>query len=218
MFCWSKFGVESGERPDEILERKERERRANNGVFLWGVGNSIIPSVREAQAVAGRVEALFTPMLSRPAARDVDPDVIVEWRDAIGIDGRRFEIPAGSRVTSRLGGRGATPKHFALVCYSEDDLRGRGDGLAFGSSAVCNYMSGNRVGASQVTSVVRPIGNIFDGSGPYQVAFRATLAYPYVATLTNPVALTAAGERVDHVADWPSGVDRDLVEGGLALF
>ena len=24
----------------EILNRKERERRANQGVFLWGVGNA----------------------------------------------------------------------------------------------------------------------------------------------------------------------------------
>ena len=42
-FCWTKIGTEAGETIESILLRKELERISNNGIFLWGVGNSIEP-------------------------------------------------------------------------------------------------------------------------------------------------------------------------------
>ena len=43
LFCWTKYGTEAGEDIGAILERKESERLASGGTFLWGVGNAIGP-------------------------------------------------------------------------------------------------------------------------------------------------------------------------------
>ena len=76
-FCWSRIGTESGEGIKRILARKDFERRANGGTFLWGVGNSVSKGMtglfREAQAP----EVIFSHMLSRPRAVDVSPPSVV---------------------------------------------------------------------------------------------------------------------------------------------
>ena len=46
-FCWTRFGTEAGQPIEQILERKEQERIVNNGLFLWGIGNSLTPSMIE---------------------------------------------------------------------------------------------------------------------------------------------------------------------------
>jgi hypothetical protein len=53
VFVWTKMGVESGEKLEQIVRRKEAERVKGNGQFWWGVGNSLGPAVRDA-ARAGR--------------------------------------------------------------------------------------------------------------------------------------------------------------------
>jgi hypothetical protein len=40
-FVWTRFGTEAGQTIDRILARKEAERIANGGLFLWGIGNSV---------------------------------------------------------------------------------------------------------------------------------------------------------------------------------
>ena len=47
IFCWTRFGGEAGEPIEQILFRKEQERLANGGVFLWGIGNAVGPSIYE---------------------------------------------------------------------------------------------------------------------------------------------------------------------------
>jgi hypothetical protein len=194
VFCWSKFGVESGETPERIIERKEWERRENGGVFLWGIGNSIRPSIERLSRLADQVEVLFTPMLSKPSAQDVSPTGVVYWKEAIGIDGSSYRIPDGSVVTSKRGGRqGRVAKHFALVCQSDHDLRQSRESTWFSADGLRNLLTGSMVGSSQVTSVVRYVADRPDNEGPYRVAFRATLVYPFLLTLLSPSPSPATG-------------------------
>ena len=41
VFVWTRFGTEAGQPIEEIIERKELERRANGGVFLWGLEQAV---------------------------------------------------------------------------------------------------------------------------------------------------------------------------------
>src|SRR5687768_13573201 len=101
-FCWTKYGTEAGEGIGSILERKERERLANDGLFLWGIGNAIGPSLLALLEAAARPQVVFTPMRSRPSSHDVAPTQTALWHRGFGLDGRPFELPAHSQVTSRL--------------------------------------------------------------------------------------------------------------------
>lgn len=211
MFCWSKFGAEAGEPATQIIERKEHERRQNGGVFLWGIGNSIRPSLTQLVQQCGTPEVLFTPMQSRPSERDVSPSEIYLWQDAIGMDGRPYLLPCFSAVTSRAPSRRAIARHFALVCMSDEPLRmlPAGD-CRFSVGAVRNLRTGSEVGSSQVTSVVRFEPNASGQGRTYSVTFRAGLVYPYLATLHNPVLVPPGTNRL-----MSAGVDLRAAVGRL---
>lgn len=185
LFCWTKYGTEAGEDIDAILARKEAERLASGGTFLWGVGNAIGPSVQALLARVAQPQVVFTPMRSRPSARDVAPALVGVWHRGTGLNGEPFELPKLSRVTSRIGSN--RNYHYALVCRSEQPLGvSAGRGLSFASSHVQNLRSGSKVGASQVTSVVRRIACAL-GLAPsnYPVSFTADLVAPYFLRLTD---------------------------------
>ncbi len=208
-FVWTRYGTESGEAAESILSRKERERQAADGLFLWGVGNSVAPSVRKLLAhLRGRdPEVVFSPMLAAPRAIDVSPAEVVAWRSARGIDDRDWEMPEGTLVTSRTGPGGARKaRHYALVCRRSEALRADDAGERFAIDDLANFASGNRVGHSQVTSVVHRKGRSADG--PYVAAVVATLAYPYVVELTEPVALEVM--RLPTVRSEPARRPRQL--------
>ncbi len=189
-FVWTRYGTESGEAAESILARKEQERQMAGGLFLWGIGNSVAPSVRKLLChLKGRDPAvLFSPMLAAPREVDVSPTEVVAWGCARGIDEREWEMPAGTMVTSRAGA-GAVKKtrHYALVCRRREPLREDAAGDRFAIDDLANFASGNRVGHSQVTSVVQRVGRSSDGQ--YVAAVLATLVYPYVVELTEPVIL-----------------------------
>lgn len=181
-FCWTKFGAEAGESPTAIRGRKEKERTRNGGLFYWGIGNSIIPSLRLLLARVRAPEVLFTPMLSRPAIADSSPERVVAWRRGVGLDGEPHDLGA-SVVTSRAPLESSPRRHFALVCYSAEPLDAGPSSLSFSGSAVVNLASGSSVGASQVTSVVRQASARDRRGSEYTVAFCARLVAPYFLTL-----------------------------------
>ena len=111
-FCWSKFGIEAGESTRSILERKEVERQRNDGVFLWGIGTSIRPSLRVLLDSTPSPRVVFTPMLSRPAERDSSPSAVVLWNTATDLDGCPYELPRHSLITSSKPGWNRN-RHFA---------------------------------------------------------------------------------------------------------
>lgn len=188
-FCWSKFGTEAGEPVERILARKEQERRQNGGVFLWGIGTSIWPSLRALLEVTNSPNVVFTPMLSRPAKIDVAPECVAVWTAAVGMDGSRFEIPRYSKVSSRFS-PGRQRRHFALVCSSESEIRDNSvEGQRLYRSELRNFRNGTELGASQVTSVVRRVPSIRTSERPHRVAFVANLVYPYLIELQGPAVV-----------------------------
>ncbi|HSX93632.1 MAG TPA: hypothetical protein VLG41_11955 [Hydrogenophaga sp.] len=192
-FVWTRYGTESGEAVESILARKEQERQTSGGIFLWGIGNSVAPSVRKLLTrLKGRDPyVVFSPMLAPPRAVDVAPAEVVVWQSARGIDEQEWEMPAGTLVTSRGWSAGVSKsRHYALVCHRKEALRVNDSGDRFAIADLANFASGNPVGHSQVTAVVHRIGRSTDG--PYFAAAIATLAYPYVVELSDPVKVDPA--------------------------
>lgn len=190
-FCWSKFGTEAGDQPEMILQRKDRERTLNGGTFLWGIGNSIWPSLKQLASSTESPRIIFTPMLSPAAKIDVTPSTVVLWRDAFAFDGTEYDLPEYTTITSRSSNVAASrPRsHYALVCSSTASLiQPQGD-VRLDHSKVRNLASGSPIGASQVTSVVRAHDGAWSGDGRYKVAFHADLVYPYFVRLADPVVV-----------------------------
>lgn len=183
-FCWTKFGAEAGQEPEAILARKEEERLANGGLFLWGIGSSIGPSLRSLVEETNTPAAYFTPMLSPPAERDRTPEAIGVWRCATGLNGDRFEIPAGSTVTSSINLARPQQRHWALVCRRDEPLTAPLGNEWLDDRQLRNLRSGAPIGASQVTSVVERSCNQ-PGRRRYRVAFSVQLEYPFQVTLTD---------------------------------
>lgn len=188
-FCWSKFGTEAGERAESIIARKEQERYMNGGLFLWGIGTSIWPSLRALLTVTKTPRILFTPMLSPAAKVDVYPESVAIWSAAMGMDGSEFEIPKHSTVSSRYSSR-QRRRHYALVCSSDNELCDNSDrGALLYRSELRNLLNNTVIGASQVTAVVRRIARSSRAERPHRVAFAATLVHPYLIQLLEPECL-----------------------------
>jgi len=183
LFCWTRFGTEAGEPIERILERKEAERVAGGGLFFWGIGNSVAPGIAELVRRCELPELLFSPIKSAPRPADVSPGAVARWTAGADLDGGRFELPTGARVTSRYDS--ISRPHYALVCFSPEPLAfaelGR---LSFGS--LRNLASGNPLGASQVTAVVSLADGPASGA-EYAVVLRVRLAAPYFLRLRDPV-------------------------------
>jgi hypothetical protein len=197
-FCWTRFGSEAGQSIDEILLRKERERVANGGVFLWGIGNSISSGIQQLVLSVSRPEVLFSPIKGRARLVDREPPFVVCWRAAETMEGEPFELPPGTLVTSRGGPRRA---HYALVCFSDIPLCRSESGPSLGFDGLRNLLSGRPLGASQVTAVVNRNGREGDGR-QYTVPFRATLVSPYFVRLRSPLPVhdgSAPLEQIDRL-------------------
>ena len=78
-FCWTRFGTEAGEAIGHIFKRKEEERIANSGVFIWGIGNAVGPSVRELVLRTPKPQVLFSPIRSAAKLQDVSPPSVAAW-------------------------------------------------------------------------------------------------------------------------------------------
>jgi hypothetical protein len=183
-FCWSRFGTEAGEPIEEILARKELERVSNDGVFLWGIGNSVAPGLTELLRLLPQPEVLFSPIRARPRPIDVSPAATFVWTAGEGLDGRRYEVPESIRVTSGSSYPDVTPRcHYALVCTSDEPLSISNSGSVI-FQELRNLVSGRCLGASQVTAVVKRAEkpSVTDGTD-YVVALRATLVPPYFVRL-----------------------------------
>lgn len=202
-FCWTKFGTEAGELPLSIFQRKELERRRNGGVFLWGIGQSIGPSLPHLLRATSTPEVLFSPIKTSAATRDVSPAQIVLWCDAFGYDGHRFRLPEHSLVTSRSDPAHPRSGHYALVCEARSPilkLEGKDEHLAL--EALRNLRSGTPLGASQVTAIVRRMHITSPTRAKYPVVARARLVYPYLVRLTRaiPVPESCRADRVGLAA------------------
>jgi hypothetical protein len=183
LFCWTRFGSEAGEPIEQILFRKEQERLANGGVFLWGIGNAVGPSISELTRCTARPQVVFSPIKTAPRVKDVAPPAVVMWTEAEGLDGSDFDIPSNSLVTSSYDPETPRPHHYALVCYSSRPLIPLERKHKIGFNQLRNLRTGRPIGASQVTAVVRCNGIAAEVPPMYDVAILADLVSPYFVRL-----------------------------------
>lgn len=218
------MGAEAGQALSEIVRRKDLERECGDGVFAWGIGNSVGPAIKHAKCAeqVSVLEALFTPMKTAPKAIDTAPASIVMWLGFLGDDGKVEPLPEHMLVTSRgQSGSGEEKRtHYALICRSTAPLTAQGVRHAIDHRAVCNLVSSNPVGASQVTSVVRyrPTAS---HDAAYPVLFRAELTGQAFVRLADPVVLTGKLLAMYHgvcssiaPSDWKAGI-RTLREAAM---
>lgn len=189
-FCWTRFGTEAGEEINNIFARKNEERRINEGVFLWGIGNSIGPSIKELIRLVKNPEVVFSPIRSAPRKEDVSPEQVVAWTEAETIWGDAYIQPSGSVVTSRLGRGRKRISHYALVCASDDALEQNFDADIIFFRKLRNLKTDRPLAASQVTAVVRHTedGNSAEGL-MYRAVIRTKLVYPYFIRLLAPIPM-----------------------------
>lgn len=204
-FCWTRFGTEAGETIGSIVARKEQERLLSDGMFLWGIGNSIGPAVQELVRVENTPQVLFSPMRSKAKAIDVSPSRLLAWTRATTLSNEDWLIPDGIQVVSRANTASGEVKstHYALVCRSAGPLKLQEGTPELFFDDLENLLSQNKLGHSQVTSVVRHRpGNKGTGAA-YEVGLVAELVYPYFVHLHDPEPIQAgkpmtrlgAGER-----------------------
>jgi hypothetical protein len=216
-FCWTRFGTEAAQSIDQILARKEEERIANNGTFLWGIGNAIGPSMKELVRRAGQPEVLFSPIKSPARNEDAAPASVVAWTTGEGLFGELFQLPARSLVTSRHDLSRPRNSHYALVCFSKEPLRLSNDHGSINVHSLRNLLTGRPVGASQVTAVVERETCTVAPNASYAVSIRAQLVYPFLIRLQDPIPVSARGSNAFGEQAWSEAVkilwDRRIASG-----
>jgi len=187
-FVWTKPGTEAGEHLADIIARKNAERIAGNGVFWWGIGNSLGPAVCEAaKAAGGTLPVIFCKMLGDAQSHDVTPTVTVRWKKWQDWDGKIADIPPFVRVTSRGVDRKGRDKrkHYALVCRSDGPIVFDPNGRSFDPRCCLTHL-GKVPGDSQITGLLQGDVNAPHHGARYHIAFRAILIFPWQATLLEP--------------------------------
>jgi len=205
-FCWTRFGTEAGQSIDQILWRKEQERLANDGLFYWGIGNAVGPSMLELLRRDNQPQVVFSPIKSAARVQDITPEAVVAWTSGRTLSGRPFKMPERVMVTSRFDPGNPRGAHYALVCSSSQPLRLTTTDQKIQFGELRNILTGRPIGASQVTSVVYRDGNFAKPSRTYDVALRVRLADPFLVRLENPVPLPLLVNTACREGDWAEAV------------
>lgn len=194
---------------DAIIARKERERRAGNGLFLWGVGNAPSRAISALAQMRLPVPVVFSKMKSKPKAVDVAPARTVVWRRYVDENGIERPLPASALVTSRGDSAGgAKNRHYALMCFSDTPLEVK-RGIPFDPSAFRNAGGvGAPIGASQVTALLRQVAEP-TSSSDYEANVIAWLTGGYWVKLADPLALTR--NVLDEIAEFV-GNEKEWIE------
>ncbi|MEA2621829.1 MAG: hypothetical protein QOH61_739 [Chloroflexota bacterium] len=187
------MGTEAGESLASILDRKERERQATGGLFLWGIGNAVGAALEALVRRSPQPEVLFSCTKTPARLADASPDRRVVWAGAVTMSGRRYQPPKGTRVMGGVVDARRLPPRFALVCSSDQSLQPSDHG-SIRLAELRNLVSGHPVGASQVTAVVERVADDLETqNGMYVVRLRARLVEPYFVRLVEPIVVSEAG-------------------------
>lgn len=194
VFCWTKMGTEAGQSLELILRRKELERKSGQGLFAWGIGNSlgVAAALARQESQDNEVDVLFTPMRSVAKHIDASPTQVLLWLGYHNEDGIETRLPIHMVVTSRgsLGREGGRRSHYALLCEAHRDIAISADLGVIDASRAKNFASLNPLGASQVTAVVRYQSTCDElPEKHYPVSFRAKLHGVGFVRLASPVVL-----------------------------
>ena len=188
---------EGGQRLAKIVELKEAERAAGNGLFWWGIGTSLGEAADQYAAQnGGALPILFSMMKSRPQKRDTAPESVFLWTEWQDRDGKVHPIP--SHVLEWSRGRQGKKTHYALICRSNAPLA-IGDHGAFDPSR-CRTHLGNRTADSTVTALLKGDVDADHSPGTYHFGFRAS--FLQAVKLVAPRAVSP-----DAIRAWTKGGD-----------
>lgn len=215
-FCWTKMQAESGQSLELIVRRKELERLNGQGVFYWGIGNALGPSVTELLSRTANPEVLFSVMRAKPKPQDVCPTSLFLWTASLDEDNELQPLPPHVLVLSRGDtASGAKHRHYALVCHSEEAL----SPSSLGSLDLAHFRNlggaKGKVGHSQVTANIEHCTGDTHGNY-YEINLRTKLHPPYFIVLREPRRLSDQDHKAIAalVAKNPNPEQwRDLVNG-----
>jgi hypothetical protein len=200
-FCWTRIGVEAGQSLQSIFHRKNQERAANGGLFFWGIGSAIGPSLLGLLRRCPQPELVFSPIKSAAKVADVNPESVVAWTQAESFEGNSYALPRQTLITSRLSLTHPKRVHYALVCTSDTALIPADLGTV-DIGDLENLLTGRPIGASQVTAVVRYSGPGVRPTRAYSTVLKVKLQAPFLLRLQNPIALSAQ----DYYQCWEQAV------------
>ena len=216
IFCWSKMGVESGEDLGAILQRKEIERKANGGIFTWGVGTALGESMARLISLVDDPVVVFTPMKAKPKSIDRHPNNLLLWLTYYDRSGVEHMLPRYSLLTSRghTGTNQRKRSHYALICSASKSLSQYAGG-ALNAAELRNLKTGKPIGFSQVTSIVERLnGDVGEGK-LYDIGFQAHLHGEGQVRLAKSIQIGSkevkgafAAAREDGIDAWKYEVDR----------
>jgi hypothetical protein len=202
--CLMKFGPESGETAEEIVARKDLERRAGVGIhkneFWWGVGEKgTAQSTQTLISRHGGNTVLFSAIKDQTPPNKGSATDALAWRKCRMLgDDILQDIPKHVLITSAAVTKGGTTptKHFALVCHSSVALKIGGRAFRFSNShykalgkdgTLGKSARGQRTTAALVRLTNSPISGAECDS---LIDFSADLCTPYCVELFDPVRIS----------------------------
>ena len=198
--CLTKFGPESGETADEILARKDLERRsgtrAHKNEFWWGIGEKgAAQSMNRLISQHGANAVLFCAIKSQQLPENGSASDILVWRKYSVLGDRVLhDIPKHVLITSAAvtkSGRIRTT-HFALTCNSRVQIEMGGRVFRFSNSHYKNLSQDGKLGKSArgrrtTTALVRSTSSPISGAECDTIIdFCADLCAPYCVELSDP--------------------------------
>jgi hypothetical protein len=198
--CLTKFGLESGKTADEILARKDLERRsgtrAHKNEFWWGIGEKgAAQSINRLISQHGANVVLFCAIKNQKLPENGSASDILVWRkySVLG-DSVLHDIPKHVLITSAAVTKSGRIRrtHFALTCNSSVPIEMGGRVFRFSSPHYKNLSKDGKLGKSArgqrtTTALVRSTSFPISGAECDTIIdFSADLCAPYCVELSDP--------------------------------
>ena len=186
------MGNEAGQLLENIMVRKELERELGNGLFIWGIGNSLGDTIWRYVAETKLPRVFFSKIKSKPKKMDSKPKKVYYWTHYLDRLGKHQKLPEHALVLSRGNtNKSLKKKHFALICHRKETIQNENENwekINFYSLKNI-YSKKHKLGYSQVTAIVERNNNSCQKTNYYEMTFSADLVEPYFVTLINPVEI-----------------------------
>jgi len=101
IFCITKVGIESGESRSSIIERKDKEREQNDGIFFWGIGNSLGEKFWDFIESTKNPSIIFLSMKAKAKDIDINPTRTFIWTKYINRKNQIIELPETIKIINR---------------------------------------------------------------------------------------------------------------------
>ena len=211
--CLTKFGPESGETAEEIVARKDLERRAGVGThknaFWWGVAErGTARSIQTLISQHGGNIVLFSAIKDQNSPNKGSATDALVWRKYRMLGGDILQdIPKHVLITSAAVTKGGAirTKHFALVCNSSVPLKIGGRAFRFSYRHYKTFSKDGKLGKSArgkrtTAALVRCTSSPISGAECDSVIdFYADLCTPYCVELFDPTRISpSAVPKEDH--------------------